>query len=70
VTRTARLELCRQVFKLRRNEVPVVEHRLQATGDTRRVMRHAQVAGDDDELPVAGAIAVGRKFQGTAFPDK
>jgi hypothetical protein len=33
-------------------------------------MRHAQVAGDDDELPVAGAVAVGRKFQSAVFPDK
>ena len=49
----------RQVLELRREEVPVVEHLLQARRDAAGIVGGREVARDDDELAVARAVLVG-----------
>ena len=51
-----------QVLQLRREEVPVVQHLLQAVGDAGRIMGCREVARDDDELAVARAVFVSCQF--------
>ncbi len=62
--RAAGIELLVEVLQLRGEEAPVVEHLLQAARDAGRIMRRAQVAGNDDQLAVAGTIFVGGEFHG------
>ena len=41
-----------QVFQLRRDEIPVVQHMLQRAGDAGGVVRGGAVARDDNQVPV------------------
>ncbi|MPN53944.1 hypothetical protein SDC9_201613 [bioreactor metagenome] len=65
---TPGVELVIQVLQLRRQEVPVVQHVLQAVGDAGRIMGRAQVARDDNQLSVTGTVFVGGKFHGGESP--
>ena len=51
-----------QVLQLRAHEAPVVEHLLQPAGDAGGVVGEREVAGHDDQLPVAGAVLQGGEF--------
>ena len=66
VARFAAVERGVQVFKLRRDEVPVVEQSLHARGDAGGEMRAGQVTRDHDQLAVAGAVIQGGEFHGGA----
>ena len=62
MARLAAVQRRGQVLELRREEVPVVEHLLQASGDAAGIVRGREVARDDDELAVARAVLVGGKL--------
>src|SRR5665213_3356628 len=51
-----------EVFELRRQEVPVVEHLLQARCDGAGIVGAGEVARNDDELSVARAVFVRGKL--------
>ena len=53
-----------QVFELGREEVPVVQHLLQARGDAGGEVGGGEVARDHDQLAVARAVFVGGEFHG------
>ena len=55
-----------QVLQLRRNEVPVVQHLLQAVRDAGRIMGVGQVTRYDDKLAVARAVFDGCEFHGSS----
>ena len=62
VPRLAAVERGVEVFELRRDEVPVVQHLLQRAGDAAGVVRTGHVARDDDQEPVARAVLQGSEF--------
>ena len=67
MARSARVQAVVQVLQLRSVKAPVVQHLLQAAGDAGSVVGHAQVARDQYELAVAGAVLQGGKFHGVVF---
>ena len=60
----AKIQRVGQVLQLRGNEVPVVQHLLELVGHAGRIMRDAQVPGDNHQLAVAGSVFVSGKFHG------
>ena len=64
------VQLVGQVLQLGAEVIPVVEHLLQPVGDVRGIDRLREVAGHQDELPVAGAVEIACKFHGRIFAAK